>query len=82
MVACPEGRTLLAVDGHGRLALDDHEEADPRLALHRDRRPGLERTLLEGLRQHLQVALLEPREERNLGELLGRELVGHDRTIV
>ncbi len=72
----PDLRDLLPTGGDHALALGDDEEAHPvRVAFLHDHAPGGERPLAEVARQALEVFLVEPREERDLGQQVGR--LGH-----
>src|SRR5688500_2600175 len=70
MVALLQRRDLAVAHGDGRLALADHEEADPSGAGCRDRVAGLEDALVEGGREARGLTLVEVGEQGHLSKEL------------
>src|SRR5919106_5715269 len=72
MVAGAERADLLSADLDLGVALANDEEADAALALLRHGLARPERTLVHSARDRLQLARIEPREDRDVLEELGR----------
>ena len=67
-VALAQPRALLAIDEHGRLAVEDHVEARTREALSLDATTGRERFLAERVRDGLQLRTTEVPEQVQPGD--------------
>ena len=80
VVAQAEAAALVSADGHGRLAVLDHEEPDAGLALGRHRVAGIERPLLHGRGDPLQLLPVQVGEIGTRFEEIGGAL-WHVRTM-